>query len=133
MKDPADLKQFAQELTRLQRPLFVYITRLVSRPADAEDVLQEVNRVLWEKIEGYQPGTNLGAWAARVAYYEVLTWRKRQARQRLRFSDHTLELIADEAGLDSEAESDERQALHGCLDKLPPADRDLITRRYLGE
>src|SRR5262249_7281661 len=126
MANAGELRQFAQELTALQRPLYVYITKLVGRPADAEDVLQEVNRVLWEKLDEYRPGTNFAAWASKVAYFEVLTYRKRQARQRLRFSDATLELLADEAAADAERESEERQALHRCLDKLPPGDRELI-------
>ncbi len=129
----SDLQQFAQELTTLQRPLFVYITKLLGRPNDAEDVLQEVNRVLWEKIDEFQPGTVLGAWASKIAYYEVLTFRKKKARQRLCFSDETLALIADDAENVMHIESDEQTALHHCLSKLIDRDRDLITKRYVGE
>ncbi|HZZ72239.1 MAG TPA: sigma-70 family RNA polymerase sigma factor [Pirellulales bacterium] len=126
-----ELKQFAQELTALQRPLFVYLTKLLGRPVDAEDVLQEVNRILWEKYESFEAGTNLAAWATRIAQYEVLTFRKKQSRQRLCFSDEFLGLLADEAAVQLPRESEEAQALQSCLTKLPEPDRLLIQQRYL--
>lgn len=133
MPQAADLKHFAQELTSLQRPLYVYITKLLGRPTDAEDVLQEVNRVLWEKVDEFQPGTNLAAWATRVAQFEVMTFRKKHARQRLCFNDALIEMLADEAATDLNVETDECTALHRCLEKLPERDRDLVTKRYIGE
>jgi DNA-directed RNA polymerase specialized sigma24 family protein len=37
------------EVTRMQRRLYAIIHSLVLRPADAEDILQECNLVLWRK------------------------------------------------------------------------------------
>src|SRR5258708_2334601 len=133
MKGPEELKQFARDLTALQRPLFVYITSLMGRPPDAEDVLQETNRVIWEKLEEHQPGSSLAAWAYRIAYFEVLTFRKRQGRERLRFAERTLELLAEEIAAAPEPAPTEREALHHCLEKLPDKDRELLTFRYLVE
>ena len=56
------LKEFGQQITALQRQLYQYILALVTHPADAEDVLQEANRVAWEKSDDYQPGSNFSAW-----------------------------------------------------------------------
>ena len=133
MSSSTDLKHFAQELTSLQRPLYVYITKLLGRPTDAEDVLQDVNRVLWEKMDDFQPGTNLAAWATRIAQFEVLTFRKKHARQRLCFNDALIGLLADEATADLTAETDECAALNRCLEKLTEKDRDLVKQRYIGE
>jgi RNA polymerase sigma-70 factor (ECF subfamily) len=132
MKDAQTVRQLAQELTALQRPLYLYITTLVGHPADAEDILQEVNRLMWEKLDEYQPQTSLAAWACKIAYYEVLTFRKRKAREGFRFSESTLEQLAPEAERLLEAEDARTQALRHCLEALPEADRELITRRYLG-
>lgn len=127
------VRQFAQELTAIQRQLFMYITTLVNVPADADDVLQEVNRVIWEKFEEFRPGTNFAAWAYKIAYYEVLTFRKRKAREKLQFKDETLELLARDATQLLSDESAQRLALRGCLEKLPDADRELISQRYLSD
>ena len=49
--------------------------------ADADDVLQDVNRIPWEKADEYEAGTNFAAWANRVAYFQVLTLRQQKARR----------------------------------------------------
>lgn len=128
--DAREVARFGQQLTALQRQLFVYVTQLVGRTADADDVLQEVNRVLWEKYAEYTPGTNLAAWAYKVAYFEVLRYRKTKVRDRLRFGDDTLKVLAAEAAPVADRESARRAALIGCLEKLPAEDRDLVNRRY---
>lgn len=128
--DSREVARFGQQLTALQRQLFVYVAQLVGRTADADDVLQEVNRVLWEKYAEFVPGTNLAAWAYKVAYFEVLRYRKTKGRDRLRFGDETLEVLAAEAAPVAEQESARRAALNECLDKIPAEDRDLVNRRY---
>jgi RNA polymerase sigma-70 factor (ECF subfamily) len=122
---------FGQGLTALQRRLFVYITQLLGRTADADDVLQEVNRVLWEKYAEFTPGTNLAAWAYKVAYFEVLRFRKAKGRDRLRFGDETLAILAAEAAPMAEQENARQAALTGCMEKLTAEDRVLIQRRHL--
>lgn len=133
MEPSQQVAEFAQQLTAVQRQLFVYLTTLMGQVADVEDLLQEVNRVIWEKYAEFQPGSNLAAWAYKIAYFEVLKYRKYKGRDRLRFNDTTLELLAQEAGPVADRECDRRQALLGCLDKLPGEDHRLITRRYLAD
>ena len=133
MDEGKEVAQFAQRLTALQRQLFVYLTTLVGRTIDTEDLLQEVNKVIWEKYAEFEPGSNLSAWAYRIAYFEVLKYRKLKARDRHRFGNETLEMLASEAENVAEREPFQRQALLGCLEKLPVEDRLLITRRYLAE
>lgn len=133
MDTPEAVKRFASQLTAFQRPLYLFIVSLVHHAADADDVLQDVNRILWEKADEYEPGTNFAAWAYRVAHYQVLTLRKQKARQLSRFRDATLELIAQDAARLLDDEPAERDALRGCLGKLTAGDRDLVTRRYLAE
>jgi RNA polymerase sigma-70 factor (ECF subfamily) len=133
MTKPDDVTRFAQQLVAIQRQLFVYVTQLIGRSADADDVLQEVNRVVWEKYDEFQPGTNFNAWAYKVAYFEVLRYRKTRGRQRARFADATLDLIAAEAGAVADAEPARQSALRECMSKLPTEDRDMIGKRYLGE
>jgi DNA-directed RNA polymerase specialized sigma24 family protein len=54
---------------------------------DARDVLLETNLVLWQKIGEFEPGSNFGAWARKIAYFQALAFlrdRKRKANSALR-------------------------------------------------
>lgn len=84
-------------MTRCQRRLYAFIYALVRNPADAEDVLQECNLVLWRKAAEYQPGTDFMAWAWRIAQLQVMAFRKRKARAREHFDDTLIARLADEA------------------------------------
>jgi len=126
-------KELGQQLTSIQRRLYLYIVSLMGNPTDAEDVLQEANRVIWEKAEEFTPGTNLTAWAFRIARFEVMTWRKQKGRENLRFSDALLDQLADEATAAMAEVNPRRDALHHCLDKLNESDRAMISSRYLAE
>ena len=130
MPDAARVDEFVQLLARNQRRLFVYVHTLVPRPDDAEEVLQNTNLVLWREFDSFEAGTNFAAWACRVALNQVLAWRKKRQRDRLQFSDDLLRLIAAEAEVD-DAQEERSRALAGCLEKLPPEQRELIRLRYM--
>src|SRR4051794_34603624 len=89
--------QGTELLTQYQRRLRVFLRALVGERGEVEDLLQEVNLWVWTHAEEFEPGTDFGAWAFRVAHYHVLTYRKRMARQKLRFGDGLLEKVAEDA------------------------------------
>lgn len=131
--EASNLKAFAKQLTALQRPLYLYIVTLVHRHADAEDILQETNRVMWEKMDEFTPETNFPAWAYRIAFNEVRTYRKRKSREAARMSDALVEQLAVHAETALARADEKRQALHRCLERLPEKDREIVTRRYFHE
>lgn len=53
--------EFVRLLTGNQRKLYAFILSLLRRPADADDVLQETNMVMWRKCAEFEPGTNFDA------------------------------------------------------------------------
>ena len=114
----------------LSRPLKRYIRTLTPHRADAEDVLQQVNLLLWQQIEKFEPGTDFTAWACRIAYYQVLTLRKRNARNRLRFSDALVEQLAANIAPDCGWGNSDAEAFDQCMAKLNTQDRELIQLRY---
>ena len=122
--------EFVRLLMQHERRIYAYVRSLVPNRTDAEDVLQETSRVLWEKFEQYKSGTDFVAWAFQVARYEVSYYRRRQQGDRLRFSDEFVDLLADEAQGEEEHLAGTQAALSECLEKLPPRDRDLLTQRY---
>ena len=127
---PESDREFVQEFTRVQRRLYLYILSQVGRPTDAEEILQETNLVIWRKSRQFELGTNFFAWSSRIAMYEVLKFRERRGREKLRFSREFVETIAVEAAESGEYWEARRAALAVCLDKLRPRDRELIEQRY---
>ena len=59
--------EFVRLLGECQVRLRAYLSSLLYGGSDVDDVLQDVAALLWHKIGDYQPGTNFGAWACRVA------------------------------------------------------------------
>jgi RNA polymerase sigma-70 factor (ECF subfamily) len=120
---------FVQQLTGCQSRLYAYVCTLLGGSADAGDVLQETNLVLWSKADEYDPQRPFLPWAYRFAYLQVLAHRKRRHNSRLVLDDRLLEQVAQEYHRQDEAE-DQRAALDGCVGKLPPEQRELLARRY---
>lgn len=114
-----------------QRRLFQYIFTLLPNLQDAEDVLQETNLVVWSKLDQFQPGTSFFAWAARIAQHKVMKHREKAGnRRRLVWDDTAVELIADDAVVETQDVDSVRAALQHCLTKLRQEDRELVSRRY---
>jgi RNA polymerase sigma-70 factor, ECF subfamily len=60
---PSKPDEFVAIYTRHQRKLYRYVAALLTRSDDAEDVLQETARVLWQKFDEYQPEEPFLPWA----------------------------------------------------------------------
>jgi len=122
--------EFVAQITRCQRHLHAFILSMIWNPAEADDVLQETNLVLWEKVAEFDASRAFLPWAMRFAQWQALAWLKRHKRQRLVFNDDLAKLLADEAAMDEPAFDARRVALASCFHKLRPEQRELIARRY---
>lgn len=121
---------FIANITRSQRHLHAFILSLIWHPADADDVLQEANLVLWRKADEFDPTRPFLPWAMRIAQLQAMAWLKTRARTKQRLDDALLETIADEAINEVDELEPRRRALSDCLQRLPEAHRELIARRY---
>ncbi|MCI0536951.1 MAG: sigma-70 family RNA polymerase sigma factor [Verrucomicrobiales bacterium] len=131
MPDDADaLSHFVERLTAAQGALHACIYTLMAGAPDAADVLQETNRVLWRKAAEYDPARPFLPWAYRVSHFQVLAHRQRVARERLVFDEELVGRLAEEFAGQSTAGERELRALEECLQKLPPAHRELVDARY---
>lgn len=124
----------SEELVRLiaqaQRRLYAFVLALVRRPADADDILQETNVVMWRKRDAYRPGSDFFAWAFEIARLQTLAFRARQARQGDPFDAALLAELAAAAQAELEHYDSREFALRSCLQKLPAEQRELIAQRY---
>ncbi|MBA4189102.1 MAG: hypothetical protein C0467_13980 [Planctomycetaceae bacterium] len=122
---------FAEHLRRNRSRLFAYVHTLVRNLADADDVFQQTALALWRRFDTYDPTRSFLNWALGVARLEAATWLRSHARDRLRFSDDLTAILLEAFAAVPDAETSDRQdALPGCMDKLPDADRLLLTECY---
>jgi RNA polymerase sigma-70 factor, ECF subfamily len=128
--EAARIERFGELLASSQRPVFLYAMSLLCHAADAEEILQETNLVLWRKFAEYQPGTDFVRWAYGIAHFEVLKFREKQSRQRRLCSDKFIATLAAESQHSQDLLEARRRALADCLGKLREEDRQLVLRRY---
>lgn len=126
----SDSEQFIQDLTAGQTSLYGYILSLLPDRAAAQDVLQEVNVTAWQKRDDFSAGTSFFAWASKIAYFHVLSHRRKLGRDRLVFGDEVLDYLAERQVERAEDVDRRGMALKGCLEKLPAEQRRLIELRY---
>ena len=123
-------EELVQLIATGQRRLHAFLWSLLGRPTDVDDVLQEVNVVLWRKRETFRPGSDFFAWAFEIARLQVLAHRGRKSRRGELFDAALIAEIAEAAESESAQYNQREAALQNCLQKLPTAQRELITRRY---
>jgi RNA polymerase sigma-70 factor (ECF subfamily) len=126
-------EEFAVLYTRAHLYLLRFVLTLVPNRIEAEDVVQETARCLWQKIDDYNPALPFWPWARKFAYFEVLKHRKARALEGRLFSDELVERLADEREAHADVLEQRRQALASCLARLEAASRRLVLDRYGGD
>lgn len=124
---PDFLRLFSQH----QRDVKAYIRALVPSAADADDVMQETSKILWEKFSDYDPDRDFGRWACGVARMVVLRLRQKAACDKHWFNVDLLELISSER-VEREASywEDRRGALQECIEALDSRQQEFLELRY---
>lgn len=118
-------------ISQHQAALLAYVLTLHPDRSEAQDILQETNVVLWQKVGEFRQGTNFKAWAFRIAYLQTLAHFKRTKRGNwLGFSSELVETLASEAEPLLTDFEQRHVALRVCLKKLPDKDRDIVRAHY---
>lgn len=112
-----------------QRDLRNYLFSLHPHAGDLDDLVQETSLKLWQVFDEYDSTRPFLPWALRIAYFQVLRFRKERSRDRLVFSDDLVELLAGETPAAGQADL-VRTCLNDCLEKLTPRAREVLLSRY---
>lgn len=107
-----------------------FILTIVPNISDADDILQETSKIMWEKFDQFEIGTNFVSWAVTIAKYQALNFRKKY-NPKAPLSTDLVELLADESEDFLEDENERLEALQGCLKKLQKKDMNLIKNRFV--
>ncbi|MDC0936859.1 sigma-70 family RNA polymerase sigma factor [Pirellulales bacterium] len=128
-------EQFVRLFVSSQRRIHAFIKTQLPNQHDADEVLQETSIVGWRKFSTFDSDSDsverdFVRWACSIARYEVLKFRRQQQHGRIMFGDDLLEYLAERQLQDAELFEDRHQALSACLQKLQPADREMVVCCY---
>jgi RNA polymerase sigma-70 factor, ECF subfamily len=124
---------FIELMTEYQPRLYGYILSLAGSPDAANDVLQDVNIVLWKQSSQFEPGSNFKAWSFRIAHFQYMAYRQKRLREKILFSDELISRLAAEAKEVDDAFEQRSMLLERCLERMPPRSREMIRLRYADE
>ena len=104
--------------------VFGFVFRRVSDGVDAEDVVAEVFRIAWQKLDRELPSSEMRDWLLRVA---ALTLRnqERSARRRQRLLERLFRLAQHEVS--SQSDPGGNAVLLHAFGHLRPKDREVLT------
>jgi RNA polymerase sigma-70 factor (ECF subfamily) len=72
---------YHSDLANFQSALYAFVKSRVSNQSDAEDVVQNVNRVLLNKEKDYDPNYPFKGWAIGIAKWQILAYYKKEKRK----------------------------------------------------
>ena len=125
-----DSEDFIELLTGAQPSLYAYIVSLCHDATLAKDVLQDTNVIVWRKASEFEPGTHFKAWACRIAYFTLLSHRRKRSREQLVYDDDVFDYLAERQEQRLGEEDRRLEALRACISSLPSKQRTLIEARY---
>ena len=126
-------RDFIELMTEFQPRLYGYILSLAGSPDAANDVLQDVNIVLWKQSSQFEPGSNFKAWSFRIAHFQYMAYRQKRLREKVLFSDELISRLATEAKDVDDAFEQRSMLLERCLERMPHRSREIIRLRYADE
>lgn len=122
--------RFLRLFLALEPELRLFLRSLLFSRDEERDVMQEVAVVLWRKFNPDMDDLSFVRWAFGVARMEVMAFRRDRARDRHRFGEEVVELLAQSTLEQRDTLQDERDALQACVEKLPPDQRHLVVAAY---
>lgn len=130
--ESTDPQAFLALFTPNNRIIFHFILGMIPNWNDAQDVMQETSRILWEKFHTFEEGSDFVAWAVTIAKYQVMSFRKAKSRRKTRCLPlDLLDLVASEYSHDEVG--GRTVALRQCLSKLNTSDQNHLTLRFQEE
>jgi len=131
--------EYVSLITKYQSALYAYILTIHPDRNAAEDILQEANLILWQRMDSFEMGSNFQAWAYKITYFQTMRYLKTKKRKSwLSYSDELLEILSEETTDRFNNFIEKRDALRKCISELNPEDAKLLniphqknfTKRY---
>ena len=129
--DTADPHEtFLRLWMRHESELRAFVRSCCPKAQEVDDVMQEVSVAALRKFSTLDDHSAFGAWACLIARYELLSARRRFARDRLVLAEDVVALLADEGAKELPLRQRQLRALDHCIKKLPRERRELALTAY---
>lgn len=123
-------ERFLSLHTQNYHRISAFVHTLVADWQDAEEIVQDTLLILWRKFDEFDLETEFFPWAARVAQYEVLNYRRRRQRQAVMLDVETINALAATSLEVMTDVSQQRELLAQCLKLLSERERIIVGLRY---
>ena len=100
---------------------------------EVDEVMQRVSLIAWKKFGQLNDPSDFPRWAAAIARFEIMKFRRERARDRLQFNDRVTQMLMTESIEETEIRDHRIHLLEECLDELPEDRRELLMQRYKSE
>jgi RNA polymerase sigma-70 factor (ECF subfamily) len=123
--------EFLRLFVQHQQEIYAYILTLVPHVHDADDLFQDGMVVMWQKFNQFQPGTNFAAWGIQIMRFEILDYRRNQARDKqVLMEDSLFEALMNHLPTIQDEATVRIEALRKCLALLDDRAKRIIKMRY---
>lgn len=123
-------EKFLHLWTLIQGRVYAYILSHWPNRSDADDIMQETISIMWKKYDTYKPGTDFLAWAVTIAKYVLMTFRKKQNNNPMKFNDEAIKLLEEKSKEFMNTIDNRLGVLEFCVKKLPEKDANLLKLKY---
>jgi len=102
---------------------------LVFTSHDADELFQETSVTMLKKFDSKESDIDFANWACRIMLFKVKELNRARSRDKLRFSDDAIDLLASETPVMDRLEG-KGLALERCLKQLNQASLSILLSRY---
>ena len=127
---PDPHETFMRLWTLHETSLRAFVRSCCPKAKEVDDVMQEVSVAALRKFSTLDDHSAFGAWACLIARYELLSARRRFARDRLVLAEDIVGLLAEEGADELPLRQQQLNALDDCIAKLPRERRELALAAY---
>jgi RNA polymerase sigma-70 factor, ECF subfamily len=123
-------KDFVANLSRVQPALRGFALALTGSFADAEDLIQETNLVLWSKAAEFDSSKPLIGWALGIARNIAKNSQRKWKGLALCADNQMLERLSERFSVLSNEIDARQEHLRECVEKLPARQKQILLSRY---
>ncbi len=116
-------ERFFGQIEAHQKILFKIARSYCRRPADRDDLVQEITLQLWRSYRRFDGRSKFSTWMYRVALNVAISFSRREAAQGVQAGvDGEIPAIADDAG----AETEDIRLLYQCIEGLDALNKAVL-------
>lgn len=116
-----DIGAFDQLFWHYQKAIFMNVLKITKDNGIAEDIVQEVFSVLWQKRGSLDKDRSLGGWLFISSYNRALNVLKKKTRETVFFSETTLDTLSEE--IEEDITEIQLNILENAVNQLSPQRR----------